>query len=137
MIYQTVVVFFTAFNHANIRLPQQVDQAISYLFISPNMHKVHHHWQQPYTDSNYGVIFSIWDRLFGTYRRLEPSQIRYGLDQYYPNEEDENFWLLLKRPFVIRQSARMNQKEEVTGARASGEAVCPGNIADPKNEHED
>jgi sterol desaturase/sphingolipid hydroxylase (fatty acid hydroxylase superfamily) len=110
MIYQTIVVFFTAFNHANIRLPKRVDNALSYIFVSPNMHKVHHHWQQPFTDSNYGVIFSIWDRLFGTYRQLEPSQIRYGLDRYYPNEQDENFWMLLKRPFDIRQ------KEEPAGA---------------------
>ncbi|RYY00390.1 MAG: sterol desaturase family protein [Gammaproteobacteria bacterium] len=96
---ETFLVFFTAFTHANIGLPKKIDHAMSYLFISPNMHKVHHHWQQPYTDSNYGAVFSIWDRLFGTYRELEPSQIRYGLDRYYPNEHDENFWMLLKKPF--------------------------------------
>lgn len=99
MIFQTITVLFTAFTHANICLPKQVDQALSWVFISPNMHKVHHHWQQPYTDSNYGAVLSIWDRLFGTYRQLEPSKIRYGLDRYYPNEEDENFIQLLKRPF--------------------------------------
>ena len=105
MIYQTFLVFFTAFTHANISLPKKLDSALSYLFISPNMHKVHHHWQQPYTDSNYGAVFSVWDRLFGTYRRLDPSQIRYGLDRYYPNEEDENFWMLLKKPFMIRETS--------------------------------
>ena len=99
MIYQTFLILFTAFTHANISLPKKLDHALSYLFISPNMHKVHHHWQQPYTDSNYGAVFSIWDRIFGTYRELEPSQIRYGLDRYYPNEHDENFWMLLKKPF--------------------------------------
>ena len=99
MIYQTFLILFTAFTHANISLPKKVDHALSYLFISPNMHKVHHHWQQPFTDSNYGAVFSIWDRLFGTYRKLEPSQIKYGLDRYYPNDQDENFWMLLKRPF--------------------------------------
>jgi sterol desaturase/sphingolipid hydroxylase (fatty acid hydroxylase superfamily) len=99
MIYQTFLVFFTAFTHANISLPKKIDHALSYLFISPNMHKVHHHWQQPFTDSNYGAVFSIWDRLFGTYRELEPSKIHYGLDRYYPNELDEDFWSLLKKPF--------------------------------------
>jgi sterol desaturase/sphingolipid hydroxylase (fatty acid hydroxylase superfamily) len=63
------------------------------------MHKVHHHWQQPYTDSNYGAVLAIWDRLFGTYEHLEPSQIKYGLDRYYPNEEDENLSMLFKQPF--------------------------------------
>ncbi len=99
MIYQTFLVFFTAFEHANIRLPAGVDRLLSYLFISPNMHKVHHHRKQPFTDSNYGAIFSVWDRLLGTYKHLEPGQIRYGIDKDYPEEKDEDFWSLLKRPF--------------------------------------
>ncbi|HEX2535083.1 MAG TPA: sterol desaturase family protein [Chitinophagaceae bacterium] len=99
MIYQTLLVLATQFTHANIRLPRRLDKALSYLFVSPNMHKVHHHWQQPYTDSNYGAVLAIWDRLFGTYRELDPSKIRYGLDRYYPNEEDENLSLLLRKPF--------------------------------------
>src|SRR4030095_4834125 len=72
MIYQTLLVLATAFTHANISLPKPVDKIISYFLVSPNMHKVHHHWKQPYTDSNYGAVFSIWDRLFGTYKTLEP-----------------------------------------------------------------
>ncbi len=99
MIYQTILVFFTAFEHANIRLPSGIDRVLSYLFISPNMHKVHHHRKQPFTDSNYGAIFSIWDRLLGTYKNLEPQQIRYGIDKDFPEEKDEDFWSLLKRPF--------------------------------------
>ena len=99
MIFQTVAVLFTAFTHANISLPKWIDTTLSVVFVSPNMHKVHHHWQQPYTDSNYGLIFSFWDRMFGTFTKLDPSKIRYGLDRYYPNEEDENFLLLMKKPF--------------------------------------
>jgi sterol desaturase/sphingolipid hydroxylase (fatty acid hydroxylase superfamily) len=99
MIYQTVLVLSTQFTHANINLPKWIDKPLSYVFVSPNMHKVHHHWQQPYTDSNYGAVLAIWDRLFGTYGHLEPSQIKYGLDRYYPKEEDENLSMLFKKPF--------------------------------------
>lgn len=99
MIYQTLLVLVVQFTHANIRLPGRLDRVVSYILVSPNMHKVHHHWQQPYTDSNYGAVLAIWDRLFGTYRKLDPGQIRYGLDRYYPNEQDENFLLLLRKPF--------------------------------------
>lgn len=99
MIYQTFLVLSTQFTHANINLPKWIDTPLSYLFVSPNMHKVHHHWQQPYTDSNYGAVLSVWDRLFGTYEYLEPTQIRYGLDRYYPNDEDENLSMLFKKPF--------------------------------------
>lgn len=99
MLFQTFLVLFTAFEHANIRLPQWLDNMISWIFVSPNMHKVHHHWKQPYTDSNYGAVFSIWDRLLGTFMKLEHKDIRYGLDRYYPNEKDEDFITLLKKPF--------------------------------------
>jgi sterol desaturase/sphingolipid hydroxylase (fatty acid hydroxylase superfamily) len=99
MIYQTLLVLSTAFTHANINLPRWLDAGLSYILVSPNMHKVHHHWKQPYTDSNYGAVFSIWDRLLGTYKKLDPSQIHYGLDRYYPNEKDEDFMALMKKPF--------------------------------------
>lgn len=99
MIYQTLVVLATAFTHANISLPRKVDKLLSFVIISPNMHKVHHHWKQPYTDSNYGAVFSFWDRTLGTFRKLETEKIKYGLDKYYPADKDENFWSLLKRPF--------------------------------------
>ncbi len=99
MIYQTLVVLSTAFTHANISLPKRLDSTLSYVFVSPNMHKVHHHWKQPFTDSNYGAVFSIWDRLLGTFMKLDPKDIRYGLDRYYPNEKDEDFISLLKKPF--------------------------------------
>jgi sterol desaturase/sphingolipid hydroxylase (fatty acid hydroxylase superfamily) len=99
MIYQTLLILSAAFSHANISLPKWLDKSLSYVFVSPNMHKVHHHWKQPYTDSNYGAVLSIWDRLFGTFKSLDSKEIRYGLDRYYPNENDEDFMLLLKKPF--------------------------------------
>lgn len=99
MIFQTLLVLSTQFTHANIKLPRWIDKPLSYVFVSPGMHKVHHHWKQPYTDSNYGAVLSIWDRLLGTYRHLDPSQIKYGLDRYYPNDEDENLGMLMKKPF--------------------------------------
>ncbi len=99
MIFQTLLVLSTAFTHANISMPRWLDKGLSYILVSPNMHKVHHHWKQPYTDSNYGAVLSIWDRLLGTFMKLEPKELRYGLDRYYPNEKDEDFVTLLKKPF--------------------------------------
>jgi sterol desaturase/sphingolipid hydroxylase (fatty acid hydroxylase superfamily) len=55
---------------------------MSYLIVSPDMHKVHHHYKLPYTDSNYGNIFSVWDRLFGTFRTLPKEEIVYGIDTH-------------------------------------------------------
>lgn len=99
MIYQTLLTVFTGVTHANISLPKSLDRVMSYILVSPNMHKVHHHWKQPYTDCNYGGVFAIWDRIFGTFKTLDPKEIRYGLDRYYPNEKDEDVVALLKKPF--------------------------------------
>ncbi len=99
MIFQTILIIATAFTHANISLPKWLDTALGYVLVSPNMHKVHHHWKQPFTDSNYGAILSIWDRLLGTLKKLDPKDIKYGLDRYYPNERDEDFIHLMKQPF--------------------------------------
>lgn len=100
MIYQTLVVLSTAFTHANINLPRWLDKGLSFIIVSPNMHKVHHHWKQPFTDSNYGAVFSFWDRILGTFSKLDAKDIRYGLDRYYPGEKDEDVFMLLKKPFT-------------------------------------
>jgi sterol desaturase/sphingolipid hydroxylase (fatty acid hydroxylase superfamily) len=98
MMYQSFSVVLTQFNHANIRLPLWLDQSISYVVVSPNMHKVHHHYMRPQTDSNYGNIFSFWDRLLGTYNDTPVDQIQYGLD-VLDNSQDENLRFQMKIPF--------------------------------------
>ena len=86
MLYQSMSLVFTQFTHANIKIPKQIDKLLSYVIISPDMHKIHHHYKLPYTDSNYGNIFSIWDRVLGTYMYLDRAQVVYGVDTF-PNAE--------------------------------------------------
>lgn len=86
--------------HSNFRVPDKTDRLLSYLLLTPNMHQVHHHYVQPYTDSNYGDLFSVWDRIFRTFRSLKKEQLVFGLDQYPENTEKPDQWYkLLKRPF--------------------------------------
>lgn len=98
-IYQTLSVISTQFNHANISLPKKIDTTLSYFIISPDMHKVHHHFTLPYTDSNYGNIFSVWDRLFGTFMYLPKEKIIYGIDTHMNPKENNKLFNLLKIPF--------------------------------------
>ncbi|MGI8635936.1 MAG: sterol desaturase family protein, partial [Segetibacter sp.] len=100
MIFQTLLVITVQFTHANISLPGWIDKGLSWIIVSPNMHKVHHHYQLPFTDSNYGAVFSIWDRALGTFMQLDAKDIIYGIDKHYPNERDEDFMLLLKHPWT-------------------------------------
>lgn len=99
MMYQSASVVLSQFNHANIRLPLWLDKTLSWIIVSPNMHKVHHHYVQPYTDSNYGNIFSIWDRIFGTYTTLAPEKITYGIDTHMLPEENNRVGNLFAIPF--------------------------------------
>lgn len=99
MLYQSASVLFAQFNHANIRLAPGFDRALSWVIVSPDMHKVHHHFERPYTDSNYGNIFSLWDRLFGTFRRRPAAGLRYGLDTHMSEGERDGIGNLLGVPF--------------------------------------
>ena len=80
MLYQTLSAIWSQFTHANISLPTWIDKAMSFVLVSPNMHKVHHHYVRPQTDSNFGNIFSIWDRLFGTFQYFPVKDIKFGVD---------------------------------------------------------
>jgi sterol desaturase/sphingolipid hydroxylase (fatty acid hydroxylase superfamily) len=99
MIYQSMSLVFTQFNHANIKIPRSVDKLLSYVIVSPDMHKVHHHNLLPYTDANYGNIFSIWDRLLGTYMHLDREKIVYGVDTFPDEKTNSSLKELLKQPF--------------------------------------
>jgi len=97
--YQTLSVVATQFTHANICLPKKLDKLMSCILVSPDMHKIHHHYKLPYTDSNYGNIFSIWDRILGTFSYMERETIIYGIDTHMNPEENNKLEALLRIPF--------------------------------------
>lgn len=99
MMYQSASAALSQFNHANIIFPEKLDKALSWLIVTPGMHRVHHHYVLPYTNSNYGNIFAIWDRLFGTYRWLPANEVVFGIDTYMQPEEHSDLGRLMKIPF--------------------------------------
>jgi sterol desaturase/sphingolipid hydroxylase (fatty acid hydroxylase superfamily) len=99
MLYQSMSAALSQFNHANIQLPAWLENSLGWLIVTPKMHRVHHHYVLPYTDTNYGNIFSIWDRLFGTYAVLANDQIVFGIDTHQAPEEQTGIGAMLKIPF--------------------------------------
>lgn len=100
MVYQSLSVLFAHITHANINMPRGVDRALSWVFITPLMHKVHHHYTQPLTDTNYGNIFSFWDRIFGTFAQVDDTnELVYGIDTHMDPKENDKMGSLLKIPF--------------------------------------
>ncbi len=91
-------VVFTYFTHANINLPPWLEKPLSWIFITPNVHKFHHHYERPWTDTNFGNIFSIWDRIFGTFVFDDVHKIHYGLD-VLEKKPDEDILYQMRLPF--------------------------------------
>ena len=98
MLYQSLSVVLSQFNHANINMPEWLDKPLRLIIVTPNMHRIHHHYVRPETDSNYSNIFSLWDRLFGTYRYTPMKDLHYGLD-VLEGRNDVSITSMLKIPF--------------------------------------
>ncbi len=98
MMYQSMSVVFSQFNHANIRFPEKIDKVLRWIIVTPRMHLIHHHYIRPETDTNYGNIFSFWDRIFRTYHHRATETLNYGLD-VFGNRNDSDIKTLLKLPF--------------------------------------
>lgn len=103
MLYQSMSVVLSQFNHANITLPVWLEKSVGWFIVTPQMHKVHHHYKMPCTDTNYGNIFSVWDYLFRTHSKLPNDQLTYGLDVVFDrNEADLKDQMIL--PFHHRMT---------------------------------
>ena len=126
LLYQSLSVVLSQFNHANISLPLWLDRAISWVIVSPDMHKVHHHFVLPYTDSNYGNIFSIWDRLFGTFMTLDRGRLVYGVDTHMAPEEHSDVRNLMAIPFQpYRKPTTLDSRAQESPAPEDSTANTP------------
>jgi len=96
---QLIQLSSNVFAHINYRLPEKLDRFIGYIFITPNLHHVHHHYKQPYTDCNYGDVLSIWDRMFSTFKKLPAEKLIFGVDTYMQKTDTGNFVSIFKIPF--------------------------------------
>jgi hypothetical protein len=61
------------FHHTNISF--RGEKRLGQVIIAPYLHRVHHSTERSEHDTNYGAVFSVWDRLFGTLTEREPVQI--------------------------------------------------------------
>jgi sterol desaturase/sphingolipid hydroxylase (fatty acid hydroxylase superfamily) len=101
---ETVALYYTLYlplvivQHVNIRFPYWFENIFGLLFSTPNFHRVHHSNLQALTDSNYGDFFSIWDRLFGTYNKVHPEKLQFGLTDF-SEDRKHTLWYMITAPF--------------------------------------
>lgn len=100
LLYETILMPLILFVHSNFYLNERVDKILRPILITPWMHWVHHSRRYDESNSNFGSIFSWWDRLFKTFRlRSDPTAIQYGLDDRR-SPSRQTVIGMLKTPFV-------------------------------------
>jgi sterol desaturase/sphingolipid hydroxylase (fatty acid hydroxylase superfamily) len=99
------------FHHSNWCLPPGFERALNRVIVTPRMHGIHHSIVRRETDSNWGTIFSWWDRVHRTLRIDVPQdQIEIGVAPY--RDEGEltvtRLWIM---PFQEQREWRLPSGE--------------------------
>ncbi len=83
LVFESIVVLSAQFHHSSLRVPKWFETIYWIVFVPPSMHRIHHSVIKEERNSNYGVIFSLWDRMLGTLLTdVEQAGIRIGLNKY-------------------------------------------------------
>ena len=107
-----------SFTHANVRIPAWMDRALRTILITPDLHRRHHSSDQSDQNTNFGTVFSFWDRLFATFHYRDSAEIAvYGLSEI-PEGSSFNVIHLLALPFrSMTNSVRSSESRELNAAR--------------------
>lgn len=98
--------------HANLRLPETLDRVLRLVFVTPGMHRHHHATSRAIHDTNYGAVFSVWDRLFRSYRDAAPD-LREALPIGLPHHREvaeHRLDALLTLPWHMPGNAKPQEK---------------------------
>lgn len=86
-LYKALMLAVILVHHSNVALPARLERSLRALIVPPSMHRVHHSRVPGETNSNYGSLFSFWDRLFGSFRlRSNLTAVQFGTGRH---DEDE------------------------------------------------
>ncbi len=110
-LYYIIAYIFFFFEHSNLSYPNWINRTLGLIFVMPDHHRVHHHQEQYYTDSNFSDIFIIWDRIFGTFKELGIEKMKYGLKEF-DEDEKQTFLYLMKSPFINIKRIDSNKNSE-------------------------
>ena len=66
IVFEVVLNATSLFTHGNVRLAVPVDRALRWTIVTPDMHRIHHSVVIKERNTNYGTIFSLWDRILGS-----------------------------------------------------------------------
>ena len=102
VVFEIVLNAASMFTHSNIKITTSIERMIRWLFVTPDMHRIHHSVIENETNSNFGFFISVWDRLFGTYLQQPEKgheQMEIGLRNFREPKWQDLRWLIYL-PFV-------------------------------------
>lgn len=123
-VYQMAFQAEVLFHHSNWRLPIRLERALSKVIVTPRMHGIHHSQVQRESNSNFGTIFSFWDRMHRTLGlNIPQSEVVIGVPAYSePGDNTVANALLLpfrkQRDYWSRPDGSRALRERVTDAPA-------------------
>lgn len=121
VLYDAVLLPVVLFHHSNVRLPRWLDYGLTWIVVSPAMHRVHHSRWRPETDSNFASILPLWDRLFGTFRlRDDARTIRLGLTEF-DEPKWQSLWGMIRTP--VAPLARDGESQPVESPSESSKST--------------
>jgi len=81
--FESLLIFAAQFQHSSVKVPARFENIFWLLFVPPSMHRIHHSVVIRERNTNYGTIFSLWDRMLGTLLTdVEQQRIVIGLGAY-------------------------------------------------------
>jgi sterol desaturase/sphingolipid hydroxylase (fatty acid hydroxylase superfamily) len=101
LLFEVALNATAVFSHGNVCLPGWLDRAVRFVFVTPDMHRIHHSADAEETNRNFGFNFAWWDYLLGTYRarpRESHETMALGLRQF-TDERVERLPDMLALPF--------------------------------------
>jgi sterol desaturase/sphingolipid hydroxylase (fatty acid hydroxylase superfamily) len=114
-----VTVFAAAsITHGNTRLPEWLERWLQPVFITLDLHLVHHSVSPAEANANFGAVFSIWDRLFGTYTRLSRTDLDrlvFGVREL-PRRDAVKPPAMLLTPWLLRRADQARRAASISSA---------------------
>lgn len=102
LISQVLTIVVDFIEHANVRMPVSIDRMIRLVFVTPDMHRIHHSQVHREGNSNFSNMLSVWDRLFKTYVDQPAAgheRIAFGVPEFTDRKHQRLHWMLAQ-PFL-------------------------------------
>jgi sterol desaturase/sphingolipid hydroxylase (fatty acid hydroxylase superfamily) len=110
ILFEFTLTLMSIFTHSNLNIPDRAQDFLNLIFVTPNMHRIHHSDVYSEHNKNFGFSLSIWDKFFRTFLKsasLPQNKIHIGLKEVN-QDQGINLVTLLTSPFFTKKEVKRN-----------------------------